>query len=263
MGLFSYWKKKDLELASEPEQAPQIELEKPVERSKENTAEEVSVAEPTHQLTAGINVELSAAFNAAHNHPMVVNFHNLFPTKKSSHVYVFNVSEQEFELSRPPNFKKILIPGKSKDEEYALAFSLPQPLPVPRGNVDADVSEIVWEDARRVAMDIIDPDNLGIDQKNKITCRMCYGCDLSMRGVFWSMHKVPTKTEIKRARIKMENHYRNLLEQVWVIQMAGGTLDGVITPEHHIAADYFQQDLLWHPRRPDTRVKAKNQTQGA
>jgi hypothetical protein len=215
--------------------------------------------------TPQYNHRLSEGFNRTYNPPMAIHFGSLFPTKKTKRVYLFNISAMEYRQSRPPNFRNIIIPAKKEHEEFARAFSLPQPLPVTRSNVDTAVSEIVWDDARRVMTDIVNPDNVGFSPKDtKAKFSTSYGNDLSVRGVFWSEHETPTKTELKVARRRMEDHYRGLLEQIWALLASGEHfLKGTITPEHHAAAEYFKQDLPWHPRRPDTKADEKKQTQGA
>lgn len=244
------------------------------------TAEEVSVSETKARLgvvpveplkvncaisLGGRNSRLIAeGLMAAANPPLAIHFGSLFPKKRTKRVYLFNLSTMEYTQSRPPNFRNLIIPAKKEHEEFARAFSLPQPLPVTRTSVDNGVAEIVWDDARRVMTDIINPDNLGFSPKDKAKLSTSYGNDLSVRGVFWSEHENPTKTELKVARRRMEDYYRGLLEQIWALTASGlGFMKGVITPEHHAAAEYFKQDLPWHPRRPDTKSTVKIQTQGA
>lgn len=231
---------------------------KPVELATDGTLKPNCTVSPYRKMSKSLTEQ--------YNPPMAIEvFSHLYPTKKSQHVYLFNLSAQEFRTSRPPLFRELIIPGVKDGQEYAAAFSLPQPLPIQRPNIDSFITETVWEDARRVAMDIVNPDNLGVDPKKiKAQYSTSYGNDLSVRGVFWSMHAKPTKTEIKVARKRMEAHYRGLLEQIWALLAAGEVfLKGTITPEHHFAADYFKQDLPWHPRRPDTKAVAKKTTQGA
>ena len=120
-------------------------------------------------------------------------------------------------------------------------------------------TEFVWEDARRIATDIVNPNNLGIDPKlvtPRYGAMMGVGVDITQMGVFWSFHPKPTKTEIKVYRKRMEARYRELLEQIWTLYMSGKTVpQGEITPAHHAAAEYFKQNLPWHPQN----TKAKTQ----
>jgi hypothetical protein len=96
-------------------------------------------------------------------------------------VYLYNVSESSFEISRPPVVQRFIIPGRSglglspfslqelirhggNKERYILATSFPSPLVTPKPSTDS--SEIAFDaiDTRRFVMDIVNPENIGIDQ---------------------------------------------------------------------------------------------------
>ena len=205
---------------------------------------------PTYKITKYCDHDRSKAMNRASNAPPIFQFGHLFPTKKTQRIHIFNLSTQTFNLSRPPYFGDITIPGVKDGEEYALAFSMPHPMPLPRTNFDDNTVEMIWEDARRLATDIVNPNNLGVNPKDPKYSDLPYslsiGTDLTAMGVFWSFHAVPTKTEIKVYRKRMEARYRDLLSQIWMLYISGRSIKGEISPAHHAAAEYFKQNLPWH-----------------
>ena len=114
------------------------------------------------------------------------------------YIYLYNLSEMNigdgvsFIVSRPPifsNFKVRAVTAETKKEtgqKYVLATRLPQPLLMPKGNVDSGEIDIIPTDTRRFAMDIINPDNWGINQDAFIDNPTSVGNDLGKKGLFWS-----------------------------------------------------------------------------
>lgn len=164
-------------------------------------------------------------------------------------VYIFNLAKQEYKISRLPLIKELVIPARKEGEKYALVTSLPSPFKYPKGNVDSNDLDIVVIDGKRMAMDIVNPDNLGLDQDAVLTQTFAIGNNLGKLGVFWSLNEEPTEAEIARARARMEKHYRTLLEQARATETSDPkNLGEVLSPAHHAAADYFHETFNWHKK---------------
>jgi len=164
-------------------------------------------------------------------------------------VYLYNVSQQEHVVSRPPIMREMRIAARKPSEKYAVVTRLPQPLLMPKGNVDSNEIDISAMDTRRFAMDIINPDNLGINQDALIEHVTGQGNDLGAKGVFYSLNNPPTDEEVDAAYKRMEKRYKFLLEQARTVETSNpAKLSETLSPEHHIAADYFHETLSWHGR---------------
>ena len=202
-------------------------------------------------------------------------------------IYLYNISEvnmgdgTSFYVSRPPLIRSFKIKSKPKVSgiRYILATKLPQPLSIPKGNVDSNEVDIVPQDARRFAMDIINPDNWGINQDAFIEKQSSIGNDLGKKGVFWSFNgpgaktdpfgnprthimvdglkvevfEEPTEAELKRAYERLSAYYKSRLEDADAVAVSDpASLGTYLTPEHHAACEYFGEDRSWHGKRQKT-----------
>jgi hypothetical protein len=209
-------------------------------------------------------------------------------------VWIYNVSLMSFSISSHPIFGDINIPAREEGKQYSVWSSIPSALRVPRLNVDSSTIEFFYQDGRRIAMDIINPDNLGLDQTSERTIRTGVNRNLGDKGVFWSLNNPPTKQEILAAKKRMRGLYKMLLEQVGtqlftsamsykeriaaLVKESRATEWGKkrslkehkenaefrlkatlgITPEHHAAAEFFGMATEWHPVL-DSKKKRKTQ----
>jgi len=199
-------------------------------------------------------------------------------------VYLYNMSkvnignETSFVVSRPPLLREFKIKYCPTNKDYVLATKLPQPLLIPKGNVDSNEIDIVPQDVRRFAMDIVNPDNLTVDQDafidpSKVTGQ---GNNLGVKGVFWSLNgpgathdgdrkfvviagqrvpvfEEPQPVEIKAARERMEKNYRRQLEEADAVAVSQpADLGKFLTPEHHAACEYYGEDRAWHGKKART-----------
>lgn len=209
---------------------------------------EPTVSSPTQRQ------DLSESMTRANN--MEFNFngqHYLMNRKPDYFVYLHSVSEQSFEVSRPPLIRKMTLVGKAHGQKSTKCASFPQPLLTPLGNVDSNELSIIPMDARRFCMDIVNPDNLGLDQNAVIKGVTSIGNDLGKKGVFWSLNEEPTDEEIKQAVKRMETYYKELVEKANTVQASSPKdLPDTLTPEHHAAADYladhFGMTFQWHAK---------------
>lgn len=200
-------------------------------------------------------------------------------------VYIYNVSRSSFDRSHPVLGKNV-IPGIKGKEKYTLFTSIPETIAVPKDFLESpNTLDISINDGKRVAMDFINPDNLGLDQNVKSTM---YSLSVDTnnfgkRGLFWSMHNPPLKEEVAAARKRMATYYKSLLEKVNTLLFCTGMTFNErvtklaneyktkpymekytqkqrkqaakeyilkqleITPEHHLAAEFFKLTPEWHP----------------
>jgi hypothetical protein len=171
-------------------------------------------AEQAEPLEAVANIKynpnISERMTRRNRFPM---FANVPEHVSSGKVWVYNVSAMDFEVDNPV-LKTVKIPGKTPEEKYAVYTSFPMQMKLSRENVDTEEVQFVFQDGRRFAMDLIFPDNLGLDQSAYIMKRTSVGRHLGECGVFWSLHSPPLEEELKAAKQRMLKRYRFLLEQV-------------------------------------------------
>ena len=205
----------------------------------------------THSVTA--RPDLSLAQTTANNFQFNFNVNDYLLSRKPEYfVYLYNVSEQAYEVSRPPIALKIKIPGRKVGEKYALAGQFPQPIWIPESTPDKPDLSVVPQDAKRFAMDICNPENLGLDQDAVPDARFALssGANLGKKGVFWSLNNPPTEQEINSAVNRMEKYYEYLLQEADAVAVASPqTLQLTLTPEHHTACDYFGMERTWHGKK--------------
>lgn len=199
--------------------------------------------------------DLSAAMTQANNIEFTFTTQNYLLNRKPDFtVYLYNVSEQSFEISRPPLIRKLSIPAKKAGERFAFVTSLPSPILMPKPSVDSGEIGIDAMDGRRLAMDIVNPDNTGIDQEAALDPRQIVstGVNLGLRGVFWSLNSPDkvTEEEVNRAVKRMEKRYLQALEEARAVEVSNpAALSTFLTPEHHAAADYWGEEHSWHGKR--------------
>ena len=213
--------------------------------------------------------DLSLAQGRAHNIDyQFVSTHYLLNRQPDFVVYLYNVSEQSFKMSRPPIIREMVAPGRKRDQRYTFVTSFPCPLLHPKPNVDSSEFDIVASDTRRFVMDLINPDNTGLNQDAVISAKDAFGQgqDLGRRGLFWSLNgpgasknerfpglEQPTDDEVNAAIRRMERHYRFLLDEARAVETSNpGLLHSMLTPEHNFAADYFNEITGWH--KPTVRA---------
>ena len=195
--------------------------------------------------------DLSSSMTKANNRSFNFNMQDyLYSRKPDFWVYLFNISEQSFDVFRPPLFANLHIPGRKPGEKYAIAARLPQPLLAPQGSVDTDEVSTQLMDTRRVLMDVCNPDNLGLDQDAVVANTTNIGNNLTERGVFWSLNEVPTEEELKAAQKRLEKHYNQVLEQMKALETSDPKqMLERLSPEAHAAADYYNLETSWHGKR--------------
>jgi len=220
------------------------------------------------QASVKYSGELSAAQTRANNEDFHIgafgNMNYVFGRKPEYFIYLYNISELPVTISRPPLFNDLKFSGRKPNEEYALVAKFPQPMILPKGNVDSNEIDAVPQDTRRFVTDLLNPDNLGINQDAVTEKSTSAGTnDLGAKGLFWSYNgpgaskdgylEAPTEKEVKDARGRMEKRYRYLLDQAKAVEVSNpANLRELLSPEHHTAADYFGESFSWHNKQVRT-----------
>ena len=179
---------------------------------------------PTATMTVSkmTNPELSQALtDGANLHTdLCINQLNLFDILgRPEKVWIYNVSRQAYNLSNAL-IRRLHVQECAEGEEYAVVTSLPLVVVQPRPNVENGDTEYLFIDGRRVAMDLINPSNLGLDQDTKTgVWSYAIGNDFSKRGVFFSVHNPPLKKEVKAARKRLKDYYIDVIEKANIIRI--------------------------------------------
>ena len=132
-------------------------------------------------------------------------------------VWIYNVSPREYVLGNSL-VKRLPVPA-CENSEYVVATSLPTVFVHAKEDINTNAMDYLIYDGRRVAMDLISPSNLGLDQDANMTEHFAVGNDFSKKGVFFSTHNPPLKRELKAAHKRLKNYYTNLIEQAEVIRL--------------------------------------------
>jgi hypothetical protein len=198
------------------------------------------------------NRKMSESLERGSNAPFHYDFayFGLIPVEPEDKVWIYNVSRMQHEIVGHPILSAVTFPAAKEDEDYAVVTSIPRIMRYPKPNIESGEMDIVFEDGRRIAMDLINPDNRGLDQKQAIQNPTSVGRNLGDKGVFWSLKNPPGKLEVRLAKKRMEMWYKWLLEQAHTVQVTlPRSLKDTITPEHHAAADYMGGTYIWHGQR--------------
>lgn len=191
-----------------------------------------------------LNAELSKNMTDSNNlhTDMCINQLNLFDMLgRKDKVWIYNISHQEHKLGNA-QIKCLKVPACPADEEYAVATSLPLVVVQPKPNVENGETEYFFMDGRRVAMDLINACNLGLDQdRGSYLQWSAVGVDFSKKGVFFSTHNPPLKKELKSAHKRLKVYYQELIDRANIVRItsAAATL-GVPTAEVTAAVEYIE-----------------------
>jgi hypothetical protein len=168
-------------------------------------------------------------------------------------VYIYSVVDQRphgahLHRSFPPLVPHLSITELKPGERYAVVTKIPHPVnqQCMRENGERYIDS---HDARRVAMDIVNPDNLTLNQDTQPDPAKVFsqGNDYGRLGVFWSLFPEPTDEEISKAVARKEAYYRARLQQARMLEMTNPKgLAEYITINDHIACDYFGEEYSWH-----------------
>ena len=188
-----------------------------------------------------------------------------FSRKPEFQVYLYSMSKRSYEVSRPPQIATQNIKACPGDQDYILVRSFDSPFPQPIRDANG-ILAFNWIDARRLAMDIINPANLSLDQSFRVDpaiMQFSQGTDLGVKGVFWSPNNPPKPEEIEAARIRMETYYTALLEKARTLELTDKKkLEEELgqNQDYNIAAEYYDIDTSWHTKlvRKASKIECPN-----
>ena len=172
-------------------------------------------------------------------------------------IYVYNISTQEFNESRPPNHPRLLIRRCPADQPYLLVGLETHPFKEMIEDQNGNKS-YAFRDGFKEVTRMLNPRNPGTDQDYDDAGSINVMGNLNQYGVFWSTHNPPLAEELDAARKRMEKSYRTELEKMAAIEArnpdeARSTANNL----SHAAANYFRISTSWHrsdlgERRPET-----------
>jgi hypothetical protein len=171
--------------------------------------------------------------------PCIDHLNFLFNNRGKVKVWIYNVSHQEHLLGNGL-IKKMRVPACKDGEEYAVVASLPAVMITSKENVDTGEFDYLMSDGRRMAMDLINPSNLGINQDAEVSSWFASGNNFSSKGVFFSTHNPPLKKEIRAAHKRLKPYYEDIIERANLVRLTSiaGTL-GITLEEIEAAQDYI------------------------
>src|SRR5579872_1493028 len=166
-------------------------------------------------------------------------------------VYLYTVSRREFTIYRPPLIHSLIITACPTGERYRLVRGLPHPFAQPDINPSNGEPIIYYHDARFVAQDICNPDNLSLDQDSYLKASgdraLGSGVNLSEQGVFWSLNNPPKEEEIAAAEKRRDIYYKRLIDQANSLAASDPkALHDILNQDYHLAAEHFGLDTSWH-----------------
>ena len=194
-------------------------IEKYVECVKaEAEVTEATMGKPLEATFAApkLNAELSRCMTESNNrtYAHIIDFSSL-TVQAEPRVWIYNASRMEHSVDHPV-LGTVRIPANTTSKRYSMWTSLPSVVKTVRHNLDTNETYGVPMRGDRLAMDLINPDNLGLDQ-NEVTKNVTsVGRNLGEKGVFWSLNNPPHRGEVTEAVKRMEKRYKMLLEKVVV-----------------------------------------------
>jgi hypothetical protein len=256
--MFEWFKKKPkVELEIVPLEPVNIDVEHPsfykvAVRADDGTEVLIDKIDLEPSVTIKHDGDRSRSMPSGQNFYQLVhdfNNFNVLNSLKCKKVYIYNVSAESFKVKN--SHFEATIPACPKDKEFVLFTSIPEVIGIPKLNVDTCAVDLLLEDGKRIAMDLINPDNLGLDQTKECRFTNSDGSNnIGKKGVFWSLHSPPLKSEVKAAKKRMEGFYKFLLEKAKVVELSNPKeLKNILTPEHYLAAEHFDSDVFWRAKR--------------
>jgi RNA polymerase-binding transcription factor DksA len=192
--------------------------------------------------------EIGAAHAAQRNYanfpPIISEIQSSFGQEKVP-VYIYNISQEEFNFPRYPNHPHMLIRACPKGQPWILAGQITHPFDEVRFDQNGK-REIHLTNGWREATAMLNPDNPGIDQEYNVEGLHQNG-NLNRYGVFWSSHNPPLPEELAAAKRRLEETYKKLLQDMaaWESRDPADARDRA-TRTAHYAADYFGVSTSWH-----------------
>lgn len=195
------------------------------------------------------NPELSQAATRGLNDSYLSN--NIDPgafRKPDFFVYIYNVSNREFERRMPPHIPRLTLKACPTNKEYVEVARIEHPFQ--QADRDVNNGEVLmrYHDARKVAQDIVCSGAPDMDAASPEA--LAAGVDYRAKGLFWSMNNPPLEIEVTKANQRVEDFYRSRLERATALEYTNPKeLAERIGEDDHLAADYFGEEYSWHKAR--------------
>jgi len=205
-----------------------------------------------------LNAELSRCMTECNNrsYAHTIDFSSL-TVQAEPRVWIYNASRMEHSVDHPV-LGTVRIPANTTSKRYALYTSLPHTVAVPKCDLDENTIYGTPMSGARLAMDLINPDNLGLDQNEVFKFSTGVGRNLGEKGVFWSLNNPPHRGEVTEAVKRMEKRYKMLLEKaaVGLTEGVNSFEDLVKDNEKNLRANYAKQ---FTPKERPTLAYIKSQ----
>ena len=219
-----------IELIIDPIEEPTVSNRKSIEPT---------LSKPVHNAELSKNMTDS---NNLHANLCIEQLNLMDITGRDGKVWIYNVSPQERTLGNSL-IKTLKVPACAPGEEYATVTSFPMVVVQPKVNVDKYETEYFLIDGRRLAMDLINPSNISLDQDQSFDSlsRFAPGTNFSKKGVFFSTHNPPLKKDIKAAHKRLKVYYKDLIDRANIVRItSAASVLGVPTEEVNAAVEYIE-----------------------
>jgi len=166
-------------------------------------------------------------------------------------IYIYNISNIEFYITRPPNFPPMLIRKCPLDQEYIQVGALTHPFIEMYDDVHLNGEKTLRSvDGFREASRLLNPhsfSNLPEHQWNDQLEDIYQGQNLNNYGVFWSLNQPPTREELDKAKLKLLETYAKELQKMFLIEKESESqAQQYANNISYAAASYFSLNTSWH-----------------
>jgi hypothetical protein len=211
--------------------------------------------------TCSLNPDLSISKGLTGDGKSIIQTEKMFhfrqdDVRKTEYcVYLYSISPIPLKVVNHTIYRDILIPPCPEGTPYVRFLTVDHPKVTPLPNVNDPGGPDIphFDNGKRVALSVLDPSyfsadlaeqELMPDQSQRLSSS---NMNLACRGCFASLNEVPTQAELDGARARMDNFHRACIADADSVQRSNPkTLQEVLTPDHHLAAERFGIDRSWH-----------------
>lgn len=178
---------------------------------------------------------------------------------KIREIYLYNVSQMEHKISRPPNFPQSILKPCPPDKDYVLVGTLGDPATEFLYNMDDGQRFISYVDGIREVSRLLNSHNPTTKALVRNTDDVIKAQDFTLNsdnfvndnynalGLFWSFNNPPTQKEVNAAIARLEKAYRNELARMARIELTSPK-DCLYEANNisRAAVVYFDESTSWH-----------------
>lgn len=176
-------------------------------------------------------------------------------------VFIYSLNERDLNMRPHPFFPKgVPVPGRKENERYSFVMSLPEVL-FPIKFIPEEVTFVPLEiSGVRVAVDLINPDNLGTDLDALVPPEQSFsiGNDLARKGVFYSLTKPPADRDVVAAENRLRKYYKDVFDKARSLYWGTGSIPFSFRNGEEVAdaARYLGiTNIPWERRKTDRKGK--------